>query len=59
MSCGLFEGLRLEPIVAIIGRLVTPRNGVHNHRRHFMVARVRTLFDGSKCFLFNGRQYYE
>jgi hypothetical protein len=31
----------------------------HVRRRHFVVARIHPLFDGSKCFLFNGRQYCE
>jgi len=36
-----------------------PEPRLHGHRRHFVVARVRTQFDGSKCFQFNGRQYCE
>jgi hypothetical protein len=36
-----------------------PEPRIHRRGRHFVVARIRTLFDGSKCFLFNGRQYCE
>ena len=37
----------------------TPEPRTHLHRRHFVVARIRPVFDGSKCFLFIGRQYCE
>jgi hypothetical protein len=36
-----------------------PEPRTHLHRRHFLVARIRPVVDGSKCFLFIGRQYCE
>lgn len=36
-----------------------PQPRIHARRRHFAVARIRPPFDGSKCFVFNGRQYCE
>jgi Protein of unknown function (DUF1496) len=38
---------------------VAPEPRLHAHRRHYVARRIPSLFDGSKCFVFNGREYCE